>query len=155
MAYHRTHGVNTKIVRIFNTYGPRMRMDDGRAIPTFLMQALRGEDLTIFGDGRQTRSFCYVDDLVEGIGKLLLSDENEPVNLGNPSERTVLELAEEILDLTESRSKIVHRPLPVDDPRVRQPDIARASALLDWEVSVSLRQGLELTIDDFRRRMAG
>jgi len=119
------------------------------------MQALRGEDLTIFGDGRQTRSFCYVDDLVAGIGRLLLSDENEPVHLGNPSERTVLELAEEILDLTGNQSKIVHRPLPVDDPKVRQPDVARARALLDWEVSVPLREGLQRTIHDFRRRMSG
>ena len=153
MAYHRAHGVNTKIVRIFNTYGPRMRMEDGRAIPTFLGQALRGTDLTVFGEGVQTRSFCFVDDLVEGIYRLLLSDENQPVNLGNPVEMTVLELAQEILSLTGSSSKIVHEPLPVDDPKVRQPDIQRAREILDWEPTVSLRDGLQRAIEDFRRRL--
>ncbi len=153
MAYHRAHGVNTKIVRIFNTYGPCMRMEDGRAIPTFLGQALRGTDLTVFGEGVQTRSFCFVDDLVEGIYRLLLSDENQPVNLGNPVEMTVLELAQEILSLTGSSSKIVHEPLPVDDPKVRQPDIQRAREILDWEPTVSLRDGLQRAIEDFRRRL--
>ncbi len=153
MAYHRAHGVDTKIVRIFNTYGPRMRMEDGRAIPTFLGQALRGTDLTVFGEGVQTRSFCFVDDLVEGIYRLLLSDENQPVNLGNPVEMTVLELAREILSLTASSSKIVYEPLPVDDPKVRQPDIRRAREILDWEPTVSLRDGLQRAIEDFRRRL--
>ncbi len=155
MAYHLAHGVDTKIVRIFNTYGPRMRMEDGRAIPTFLGQALRGSDLTIFGEGRQTRSFCFVDDLVEGIYRLLLSGENQPVNLGNPVEMTVLELAREILSITGSSSKIVHQPLPVDDPKVRQPDIQRAREILDWEPAVTLSDGLQRTIEDFRSRLAG
>jgi len=154
MAYHRYHGVNTKIVRIFNTYGPRMRMEDGRAIPTFLTQALRGEDVTVYGDGGQTRSFCYVDDLVEGIYRLLLSDENLPVNLGNPTEMTVLELAREILTRTGSRSRVVERPLPIDDPKVRQPDCTRAQALLGWEAKVALADGLDRTIADFRQRLA-
>jgi dTDP-glucose 4,6-dehydratase len=153
MAYHRAHGVDTKIVRIFNTYGPRMRMGDGRAIPTFLGQALRGTDLTVFGEGGQTRSFCFVDDLVEGIYRLLLSGENQPVNLGNPVEMTIMELTREILALTGSSSKIVHQPLPVDDPQVRQPDIQRARQLLDWEPTVSLGDGLQRTIEDFRRRL--
>ncbi len=126
MAYHRTHGVDTKIVRIFNTYGPRMRIDDGRAIPNFLKQALTGEDLTVYGDGSQTRSFCYVSDLVEGICRLLMSDLNEPVNIGNPGEMTVLEMAEKILEATKSQSKIIHKDLPEEDPKVRQPDISRA-----------------------------
>jgi dTDP-glucose 4,6-dehydratase len=154
MAYHRYHDVNTKIVRIFNTYGPRMRMQDGRAIPTFLGQALRAEDLTIYGEGDQTRSFCYVDDLVEGIYRLLHSAENLPMNLGNPHERTISELAREILDLTGSSSGISHRPLPVDDPRVRQPDISRAREVLGWEPRIELREGLQRTIDDFRRRLS-
>jgi dTDP-glucose 4,6-dehydratase len=155
MAYHLTHGLNTKIVRIFNTYGPRMRMEDGRAIPTFLSQALRGSDLTVFGEGGQTRSFCFVDDLVEGIYRLLLSDENHPVNLGNPVEMTVMELAREILSRTASSSKIVHQPLPVDDPQVRQPDIRRAREILKWEPKVALDDGLQRTIEDFRRRLDG
>ena len=155
MAYHRRHGIDTKIVRIFNTYGPRMRMEDGRAIPTFLAQALRGEDLTVYGDGSQTRSFCYIDDLVEGIYRLLLSDENEPVNLGNPNEMTIRQLAEKILELTGSRARVVERPLPVDDPKVRQPDTSRAQLQLGWEATVALEDGLRRTIDDFRRRLEG
>jgi dTDP-glucose 4,6-dehydratase len=153
MAYHRVHGVDAKIARIFNTFGPRMRLDDGRAIPNFLIQALRGEPLTVFGDGSQTRSFCYVDDLVEGLVRLLASRLNEPVNLGNPSEWTVLRMAEAIRDLARSRSAIVHRELPVDDPRVRQPDIARAERELGWRPHVSIDDGLRLTLEDFRRRM--
>jgi dTDP-glucose 4,6-dehydratase len=153
MAYHRTHDVDTRIVRIFNTYGPRMRMLDGRAIPTFLGQALQGTDLTVFGEGSQTRSFCFVDDLVEGIHRLLLSDENLPVNLGNPDEMTVLELAKEILARTGSRSKIVYETLPVDDPQVRQPDIRRAREILGWEPTVALADGLDRTVNDFRRRL--
>ncbi|MGD8374561.1 MAG: SDR family oxidoreductase [Acidobacteriota bacterium] len=154
MAYHRVHGVDTKIVRIFNTYGPRMRMDDGRAIPTFLGQALRGEDVTIYGDGSQTRSFCYVDDLVEGIYRLLLSGENDPVNLGNPHEMTIRQLAEALLRMTGSTAHLVERPLPVDDPKVRQPDTARAEQALGWKASVSLEEGLRKTIGDFRQRIA-
>jgi dTDP-glucose 4,6-dehydratase len=153
MAYHRVHGVDAKIARIFNTFGPRMRLDDGRAIPNFLIQALRGEPLTVFGDGSQTRSFCYVDDLVEGLVRLLASALNEPVNLGNPSEWTVLRMAEAIRDLTGSRSAIVHRELPVDDPRVRQPDITCAERELGWSPRVSIDEGLRLTLEDFRRRM--
>jgi dTDP-glucose 4,6-dehydratase len=153
MAYHRVHGVDAKIARIFNTFGPRMRLDDGRAIPNFLIQALRGEPLTVFGDGSQTRSFCYVDDLVEGLVRLLASGLNEPVNLGNPSEWTVLRMAEAIRDLTGSRSAIVHRELPVDDPRVRQPDITCAERELGWGPRVSIDDGLRLTLEDFRRRM--
>jgi dTDP-glucose 4,6-dehydratase len=146
MAYHRTHGVNTKIVRIFNTYGPRMRPNDGRAIPTFIPQALRGEPITIFGDGSQTRSFCYVDDLIEGIYRLLLSDCHEPVNIGNPHEMTIRELAEAVISATGSGSKILARPLPVDDPKVRQPDISRARTMLHWEPRVSLETGLRRTV---------
>ena len=153
MAYHRYHGVDTKIVRIFNTYGPRMRMEDGRAIPTFLTQALQGEDLTVYGEGGQTRSFCYVDDLVEGLYRLLLSDENLPVNLGNTTEMTILQLAEQILKQTGSDAQIVRRPLPVDDPQVRQPNTDKAIRLLDWEAKVGLEEGLQRTIDDFRRRL--
>jgi len=153
MAYHRHHGLQTRIVRIFNTYGPRMRLDDGRAIPTFLRQALLGEDLTVFGDGSQTRSFCYISDMVEGIGRLLLSEHPGPVNIGNPTEMTLLGLAETILRLTRSRSRIVLRPLPEDDPRVRQPDITLARQTLSWEPKVELEEGLALTIEDFRRRL--
>jgi len=152
MAYHRTHGVDTRIVRIFNTFGPRMRADDGRAIPNFMAQALRGEPLTVFGRGDQTRSFCYVSDLVEGIWRLLGSDLREPCNLGNPEEWTVLQMAEAIRDLTGSRSEIVHRPLPVDDPKVRQPDIALARERLDWEPRVSIREGLRRTLEHFERQ---
>jgi dTDP-glucose 4,6-dehydratase len=151
MAYHRYHGLDTKIVRIFNTYGPRMRPNDGRAIPTFIPQALRGEPITVFGDGSQTRSFCYVDDLVEGIYRLLVSDYHEPVNIGNPQEMTVKQLAETIIDITGSRSSIVYKPLPVDDPKIRQPDISRAREVLGWEPRVALGEGLRQTIDWFRR----
>jgi len=150
MAYHRYHGVDTKIVRIFNTYGPRMRVEDGRAIPAFLSQALRNEDVTVFGDGRQTRSLCYVSDLVEGIFRLMRSNEVNPVNIGNPHEMTIRQLAERIIALTGSKSRIVEKPLPVDDPRVRQPDITRARTLLDWEPHVDLEDGLKRTLEYFR-----
>ncbi len=150
MAYHRTHGLSTRIARIFNTYGPRMRPDDGRAVCTFIAQALRGENLTVFGEGSQTRSFCYVSDLVEGILRLLDRDEPSPVNLGNPEEITVLQLAREILELTGSPSRLDHRPLPEDDPRRRRPDIGRARTLLGWEPRVPRRTGLEQTIAYFR-----
>lgn len=150
MAYHRTRGVDTHIVRIFNTYGPRMQLNDGRAIPAFLSQALQGEDLTVFGDGSQTRSFCYVSDLVEGLVRLLLSDMHEPVNLGNPNEMTVLELAEGIKKLVGTRGKIVFKPLPTDDPKVRRPDISKARALLKWEPKVSFTDGITRTLEYFR-----
>jgi dTDP-glucose 4,6-dehydratase len=150
MAYHRTHHLSTRIVRIFNTYGPRMRPNDGRAVCTFATQALRNEEITVFGDGSQTRSFCFVSDLVEGILRLLDGKEADPVNLGNPEEIPILVLAREILELTGSRSRIVHRPLPVDDPRQRRPDIARAQSLLGWEPRVSRREGLARTIGYFR-----
>jgi dTDP-glucose 4,6-dehydratase len=153
MAYHRVHGIETRIVRIFNTYGPRMRVEDGRAIPAFLGQALRGEDVTVFGDGRQTRSLCYVSDLVEGIFRLMQSDVSDPVNLGNPEEMTILDLARRIIALTASPSRIVHRPLPVDDPRVRQPDITRARTHLGWEPRVALDDGLVRTAEYFRLRL--
>jgi len=153
MAYHRYHGVDTKIVRIFNTFGPRMRLSDGRAIPNFIVQALHGQPLTIYGDGTQTRSFCYVSDLVDGILGLLASDLHEPVNIGNPEEWTLLEMAETIRDLTGGRGGLVHEPLPVDDPRVRQPDITRARESLGWSPRVDIREGLTRTIDDFRRRV--
>jgi dTDP-glucose 4,6-dehydratase len=152
MAYHRYHGVNTKIVRIFNTYGPRMRPKDGRAIPTFIPQAMRNEPLTVFGDGSQTRSFCYVDDLVEGIYRLLISDYHEPVNVGNPYEMTIKEMAEMVIKVTGSSSRIIHKPLPVDDPQIRQPDIARAKELLDWQPRVNLEEGLTCTIAWFKQR---
>ena len=153
MAYHRTHGVNTKIVRIFNTYGPRMRVNDGRAIPNFLKQALTGKDLTIYGDGSQTRSFCYVSDLIEGIYRLLTSDQNEPVNIGNPSEMTIKEMADKILQATNSKSKISHVPLPEDDPKVRQPDITRAKKYLNWEPVVKLDEGLQSTLKYFKEQL--
>lgn len=153
MAYHRTHGVNTKIVRIFNTYGPRMRPNDGRAIPTFIPQALRNEPITVFGDGMQTRSFCYVDDLVEGIFRLLISDYHEPVNIGNPHEMTIREMAEAVIRATNSKSKIVEKPLPMDDPKIRQPDITRARTLLDWAPKVHLEEGLVKTVAWFRRAL--
>ncbi len=153
MAYHRYHGVETRIVRIFNTYGPRMRLEDGRALPAFMGQALRGEDLTVFGDGTQTRSFCYVDDLVEGICRLLSSGEVYPVNLGNPDEITLLELAHRILGLTGSRSRIVYRSLPEDDPKVRRPDIGKAKRLLGWEPQVSLDEGLQRVLPYFRKKV--
>jgi dTDP-glucose 4,6-dehydratase len=153
MAYLRTHGVNTSIVRIFNTYGSRMRLDDGRVIPNFMGQALRGEPLTVYGDGSQTRSFCYVDDLVEGIVRLLDTDYHEPVNLGNPSEVTILEFAKEILALSGSKSVIDFRPLPQDDPKVRQPDISRARSLLGWEPRIDRHDGLKRTLEYFQRRI--
>jgi dTDP-glucose 4,6-dehydratase len=153
MAYHRVHGIETRIARIFNTYGPRMRVDDGRAVPAFFGQALRGEDVTVFGDGSQTRSLCYVSDLVEGILRLMMSDTPDPVNLGNPHELTIRALAERIVALVGSRSRIVERPLPPDDPRVRQPDIARARALLGWEPVVTLDEGLPLTLAYFRAEL--
>jgi dTDP-glucose 4,6-dehydratase len=154
MAYHRAHGLDTRIARIFNTFGPRMRLDDGRAIPNFIRQALRGEPITIYGDGTQTRSFCYVADLVEGVWRLLLSDLHEPVNLGNPEEWTVRQMAETIAEIASSRSPIVYEPLPVDDPKVRRPDIGLAERRLGWSPKVGIREGLERTIADFRRRLA-
>lgn len=150
MAYHTFHGLETRIVRIFNTYGPRMRLNDGRVLPTFIGQALRGEDLTAFGDGTQTRSFCYVDDLVEGIYRLLLSDYAHPVNIGNPDEITIREFAEEILKLTGSNQKIIFEPLPQDDPKQRQPDITKAKELLGWEPKVSRAEGLKITYEYFK-----
>src|SRR6187401_1423703 len=145
-AYHRYHGLDAKIVRIFNTYGPRMRINDGRAVPTFIAQALRGEDVTVFGDGNQTRSFTYITDLVDGIIRLMLSDVNDPVNIGNPRETTIEEIARTIVRMTGSKSQLVYKELPVDDPKVRQPDITRARALLGWEPKVPLEEGLEHTI---------
>jgi dTDP-glucose 4,6-dehydratase len=153
MAYHRTHGVKTRIVRIFNTYGPRMRIRDGRAIPNFICQALRGEDVTVYGDGSQTRSFCHVTDLVEGIHRLLLRGGSDPVNIGNPKEYTLEELARTIIAMTGSASRIVHRPLPVDDPRVRQPDITLAAASLGWRPTIDLEVGLAETIAYFRGKL--
>src|SRR5216110_399174 len=149
MAYHRYHGVDTKIVRIFNTYGPRMRVNDGRAVPAFMSQALRNEDVTVFGDGSQTRSFTYITDLVDGIIKLMTSDTNDPVNIGNPVEMTIKQIAETIIRMTGSTSKIVHRPLPTDDPKQRRPDITRARTLLGWEPKVQLEEGLVKTIEYF------
>jgi dTDP-glucose 4,6-dehydratase len=154
MAYHRYHGVDTRIVRIFNTYGPRMRLHDGRALPTFMKQALTGEDLTVFGDGSQTRSFCYVDDLVEGIFRLLMSGEIDPVNIGNPEEITLLQFAEEIIGITGTASKITFEPLPQDDPKVRQPDITKAKTKLGWEPKVSRRDGLMKTLKYFREQLS-
>jgi len=154
MAYHRTHGMDTKIARIFNTYGPGMRLRDGRALPTFFRQALMGEDLTVFGDGSQTRSFCYVDDMVEGIDLLLRSDEHEPVNLGNPDEMTVLELAEAILELTGSQAGITFDPLPIDDPKVRQPDVTKAREVLGWQPRTPLKEGLRKALHYFRARLS-
>jgi dTDP-glucose 4,6-dehydratase len=153
MAYHRAHGLKTRIARIFNTYGPRMRLEDGRAIPTFFSQALRGVPLTVFGDGSQTRSFCYISDLVEGVYRLIHSPCAEPVNLGNPSEITILDLAKAILGVTGSKSPIEYRPLPVDDPKVRQPDIRRAQELLRWYPRVGLEEGFALTVDYFREKL--
>ncbi|MFG6685359.1 UDP-glucuronic acid decarboxylase family protein [Mariniflexile sp. HNIBRBA6329] len=150
MAYHRFHGVETRIVRIFNTYGPRMRLNDGRVIPAFMGQALRGEDLTVFGDGSQTRSFCYVDDEVEGIYRLLLSDYAEPVNIGNPHEITIKDFAEEIIKLTGTTQKIIYKDLPVNDPMQRQPDITLAKRLLGWEPKVSREEGMKITYDYFK-----
>jgi len=153
MAYHREHGVNTHIVRIFNTYGPRMRLDDGRVLPNFVGQALRGEPLTVYGEGQQTRSFCYVTDLVDGIFRLLFSDYHLPVNIGNPSEITILQFADEILKHTGSKSTIVKRPLPPDDPKQRKPNIALAQKLLGWEPKVDRQEGLKMTLDYFRTKV--
>ncbi len=150
MAYHTYHGVETRIVRIFNTYGPRMRLNDGRALPAFIGQALRGEDITVFGDGSQTRSFCYVDDLVEGIYRLLMSDYASPVNIGNPDEISILDFAKEIIALTGTEQKIVLKPLPTDDPKQRQPDITLAKQILDWEPKVNRAEGLKVTYEYFR-----
>ncbi|MEI9944472.1 MAG: UDP-glucuronic acid decarboxylase family protein [Chitinophagaceae bacterium] len=150
MAYHTFHGVETRIVRIFNTYGPRMRLNDGRALPAFIGQALRGEDMTVFGDGSQTRSFCYVDDLVEGIYRLLLSDYTLPVNIGNPNEISLKDFAEEILALTGNKVKIIYKPLPVDDPKQRKPNITKAQEILKWEPKVDRKDGLKITYDYFR-----
>ena len=151
MAYHRFHGLETRIVRIFNTYGPRMRLDDGRALPAFVGQALRGEDITVFGDGSQTRSFCYVSDLVDGIFKLLISNESDPVNIGNPDEITIKEFAEEVIKITNTKSKIVYKELPLDDPKVRQPNIEKAKRILGWEPKVNRTEGLKITIDYFKQ----
>jgi len=153
MAYRRVHGVDTKIVRIFNTFGPRMRLNDGRAIPNFMTQALRGEPITVFGDGQQTRSFCYVDDLVEGIFRLLRSDLSGPVNVGNPEEWTVQQMAEAVRELAGNDVPIVHQGLPVDDPKVRQPDITQAREKLDWAPKTDITEGLRRTLEDFRRRV--
>jgi dTDP-glucose 4,6-dehydratase len=155
MAYQRAHGVETRIVRIFNTYGPRMRLNDGRVLPAFMSQALRGEDLTVFGDGTQTRSFCFVDDLVEGIHRLLLSDEKMPVNIGNPREMTMLQFGEAVLKAVGSKSKFVFKPLPVDDPKQRKPDITKAKRVLGgWEPKVTLEEGLVRTAEYFKKRLA-
>jgi dTDP-glucose 4,6-dehydratase len=153
MAYHRYHGVDTKIVRIFNTYGPRMRLNDGRAVPAFMSQVLRNQDVTVFGDGSQTRSFTYITDLVDGIIKLMLSSENDPVNIGNPVEMTIKQIAETIIRMTGSTSRIVYRPLPTDDPKQRRPDITRARTLLGWEPKVQLEEGLIKTIEYFRTKV--
>ncbi len=150
MAYHNYHHLETRIIRIFNTYGPRMRLDDGRALPTFMSQALRGEDVTVYGDGSQTRSFCYCDDLVEGIYRLLLSDYHKPVNIGNPSEITLLQFAGEVIKLTGSKSKIVYEPLPQDDPKQRQPDITKAKEILGWSPKVDRHEGLKKTLEYFK-----
>jgi dTDP-glucose 4,6-dehydratase len=150
MAYHRHHGIDTRIVRIFNTYGPRMRKHDGRVIPTFINQALQEKDLTVFGDGKQTRSFCYVSDLIEGIYRLMEADLHTPLNLGNPRERTISELAGKIIELTGSKSKLIFKPLPQDDPKKRKPDISTARKLLSWEPAVELEEGLRRTIESFR-----
>ena len=153
MAYHRVHKVNTHIVRIFNTYGERMRLNDGRVLPNFMYQALKGEPLTVYGDGQQTRSFQYVSDLVEGIFRLLFTDIHDPVNLGNPAEITILEFAQEILKLAGSQSRIEYRPLPQDDPKVRQPDITRAKKLLGWEPKVGRDEGLKRTMNYFKSKL--
>lgn len=154
MAYHRHHGVDTRIVRIFNTYGPRMRLNDGRALPNFLYQALVGEPITVYGDGKQTRSFCYVSDLIDGIYRLLESDEHEPVNIGNPNEITILEFAERVRALVGTTAPIVFRPLPQDDPKQRCPDIGKARRILNWEPKVALSEGLKITYDFFRQQIA-
>jgi dTDP-glucose 4,6-dehydratase len=153
MAYHTYHGLDTRIARIFNTYGPRMRLEDGRALPAFFSQAIRGEDLTVFGDGSQTRSFCYVDDMIEGIYRLLMSDFTDPVNLGNTAEITVKQAAEEVISLTGSKSKIIYKDLPTDDPQQRQPDITRAKEILGWEPKVDRSEGLKLTMEYFKKEL--
>ncbi len=153
MAYHRYHGVQTRIVRIFNTFGPRMRLNDGRALPAFISQALKNEPLTIFGDGNQTRSFCYVDDLIDGIFKLLMSDEVLPVNIGNPEEISIKQFAEEIIELTGTKSKIEYHPLPIDDPKVRQPDISKAKRVLNWQPKFSRKEGLLKTLEYFKQKL--
>jgi len=150
MAYHNVHGLETRIVRIFNTYGPRMRLNDGRVLPTFIGQAIRGEDLTAFGDGTQTRAFCYVSDLVDGIYRLLFSDYHLPVNCGNPVEITMKEFAEEIIKLTDSGTKVIYKPLPTDDPKQRKPDITKAKEILGWEPKVNRAEGLKITYDYFK-----
>jgi dTDP-glucose 4,6-dehydratase len=155
MAYHNFHGLETRIVRIFNTYGPRMRLNDGRALPAFISQALRGDDVTVFGDGSQTRSFTYVDDLVEGIYRLLMSDYAHPVNIGNPEEITIGEFAEEIVRLTGSKSKVIYKPLPEDDPKQRKPDITRAREILNWEPKYTRADGLKPTLDYFKKAVLG
>ena len=152
-AYYRYHGLNAKIVRIFNTYGPRMRLNDGRAVPNFICQALKQEDVTVYGNGDQTRSFCFINDLVDGIIRLMDAETNEPVNIGNPAEMSINQIAEAIIRAVGSSSKIVHKQLPVDDPKVRQPNITRAKTLLGWSPQVSLKDGLNATIDDFRKRV--
>lgn len=154
MAYHRFHGVDTRIARIFNTYGPRMRLDDGRAVPNFMLQAMSGEPITVYGDGRQTRSFCYVEDTVQGLLALMRSDTSEPVNIGNPAEITILQIAELIVEMTNSSSEIVFEKLPVDDPKIRRPDSRRAREILEWEPQVELRDGLSRTIPWFRQQLA-
>lgn len=151
MAYHTYHGLDVRIVRIFNTYGPRMRLNDGRALPAFFSQAIRGEDITVFGDGNQTRSFCFVDDLIEGIFRLLMSDYIFPVNIGNPDEITIKEFAEEIIKLTGTKQKIIYRPLPKDDPKQRQPDISKAKEILGWEPRIERKEGLKITYDYFKK----
>lgn len=153
MAYNRYHGVDTRIARIFNTFGPRMRLDDGRALPTFVGQAIRGEDMSVFGDGSQTRSFCYVSDLIEGIFKLLMSNEVYPINFGNPEEITIKKFAEEVIKLTRSKSKLTFHELPEDDPKVRQPDISKAKRVLGWEPKVSRGEGLKITIEYFKKKL--
>src|SRR6476659_1990044 len=153
MAYHREHGIETRIVRIFNTYGPRMRINDGRVVPAFISQALQNKPITVFGEGTQTRSFCYVSDLIEGIYRLMMSNTNDPVNIGNPHEMTMLEFAQEIIKATKSKSKVVHKPLPQDDPKQRKPDITRAKTILKWEPKVALPEGLVKTIEYFRTKV--
>jgi dTDP-glucose 4,6-dehydratase len=153
MAYHRYHGVSTRIVRIFNTYGPRMRLEDGRALPAFMSQALKGKPLTVFGDGSQTRSFCYVSDLIRGIYLLANSEETDPVNIGNPHELSILQFAEKVIEITGSESRITYNPIPEDDPKVRQPDITRAKKILGWEPRVELEDGLRQTIAYFREKL--
>jgi len=155
MAYHRYHKVDTRIARIFNTYGPRMRLNDGRVVPNFILQALQGEDLTVYGDGLQTRSFCYIDDLVEAIVRLLFSQETEPVNLGNPDEFSILDFADKVFEITGSRSRIIYQPLPADDPRVRRPDITRAQKVLNWSPRVGLKEGIRKTIPYFQEKLTG